>query len=384
MERRVDLLIIGAGPFGLSMAAQASGRGIEYLAVGKPMGFWRENMPVGMYLRSDCDWHLDPLGVHTIDSYLETQGLRRADVEPLSLSFYLGYARWFEEQLQIQPTPVRVRQLDHIEGRNYAFRASLESGEVITARRVVIAVGFEYFKNRSQSVINLFPPGRFTHTCDLVDFSGLRGRRCLIIGGRQSAFEWAALLNESGAAAVHVSHRHDSPAFAAADWSWVKPFVDGMAADPWSYLRLSEEEKRAISRRLWVEGRLKIEPWLEPRIKKDTIKLWPRTQVAACRELPDGELRVTLDNGQALHVDDVILATGYRVQIDQVPFLARGNMLGKLVTRNGFPVLDEQLQSSVPGLFITSMAATQDFGPFFAFTVSARTSAKLIGKAIAR
>jgi hypothetical protein len=32
----------------------------------------------------------------------------------------------------------------------------------------------------------------------------------------------------------------------------------------------------------------------------------------------------------------------------------------------------------VPGLYITSMAASQDFGPFFGFTGAVRTSAKLI------
>ena len=40
------------------------------------------------------------------------------------------------------------------------------------------------------------------------------------------------------------------------------------------------------------------------------------------------------------------------------------------------------MQTSAPGLFATSMMATQDFGPFFAFTVSARTSARLIGAAV--
>jgi hypothetical protein len=33
-------------------------------------------------------------------------------------------------------------------------------------------------------------------------------------------------------------------------------------------------------------------------------------------------------------------------------------------------------------LYITSMAANQDFGPFFGFTIATRTSAKLIGAAI--
>ena len=71
-------------------------------------------------------------------------------------------------------------------------------------------------------------------------------------------------------------------------------------------------------------------------------------------------------------VDAIILATGYRVQIGQVPFLAQGSILNRLTTHNGFPKLDEQFQTNIPGLFITSLPATQDFGPFFA-------SAKVIG-----
>jgi hypothetical protein len=70
------------------------------------------------------------------------------------------------------------------------------------------------------------------------------------------------------------------------------------------------------------------------------------------------------------------------VEIGRIPFLANGNMLAELDTRNGFPVLDEFFQTSVPGLFITSMPATQDFGPFFGFTVSVRASAKRICKAV--
>jgi thioredoxin reductase len=129
-------------------------------------------------------------------------------------------------------------------------------------------------------------------------------------------------------------------------------------------------------------GRLNIEPWLRSRVAKETVTLWPRTSVGAVDEIHDA-LSVRLDNGSTFPVDAIILATGYRVQIDRVPFLARGNVLSKLVTHNGFPKLDEHFQTSIPGLFITSIAATQDFGPFFGFTFGVGTSAKLIGRAIA-
>lgn len=381
MVATTDLLIIGAGPFGLAVAAYARHLGIDHTVVGKPMEFWNANMPTGMYLRSASDWSLDPVGVHTIVKFLETQGLTPADVEPLSLQFYLRYAQWFQEQKRIETLPVFVQRLDYLDDESHRFRAMLDDDRVVSASHAVIAVGFKYFKYLPPELVACLPAGRYAHTCNLVDFRGLKGKRCLIVGGRQSAFEWAALLTEAGAAAVHVSYRHDSPAFKAADWSWVNPLVEAMIENPGWFRRLTQKEQDAVSHRLWVEGRSKVEPWLEPRVMQATTTLWPRTQVVAVHEGPDG-LAVRLDNGRTLTVDSVILATGYKVNIGQVPFLARGNILNRLETRNGFPVLDEHFESNIPGLFMTSMAAVQDFGPFFAFTVSVRTSARLIGEAV--
>jgi hypothetical protein len=78
-----------------------------------------------------------------------------------------------------------------------------------------------------------------------------------------------------------------------------------------------------------------------------------------------------------------VFATGYKVEIGRISLLARGNLLPPLATRNGFPVLDERFQTSIPGLYITSMPAAQDFGPFFGFTVAAPVSAAILGAALA-
>src|ERR1041385_2316664 len=258
-----DLLIIGAGPFGLAVAAQAAHAHIEHVIVGKPMEFWLKNMPKGMFLRSACDWHLDPQNVHTIEAYLHTQNKTPA------------YAEWFQQQKNIQPLPLFVQRLDH----NDHFHATTLDGEVINAQRVVLAPGFKHFAHIPDDLKAKLPAGRFQHTAEFVDFSEARNKRYLIIGRRQSAFEWAAVLLEAGAAAVHLIHRHASPAFAVADWSWVNPLVDNIATDPNWFRRLSQTDKDDVSHRLWAEGRLKIEPWLEARLNDDRVKLWPETEL---------------------------------------------------------------------------------------------------------
>jgi len=360
------------------MAAYAQHLGIDYIIVGEPMGAWKSNMPRAMILRSHLDWHLDPLETHTLERYLVTRGLDSDSVEPLSRDFYLGYAEWFQREKDIDPVRAQVLRLDAEED---GFVAALSNGETISADKVVLAIGFANFPNIPAELVGSLPPERYSHTCDLVEFEALRDKRCLIIGGRQSAFEWAALLAEHGAAAVHVCHRHPTPLFQDSEWGWINSAVERFVDEPSWYRELTGQEKRQVHDR-FAEAKIKLEPWLWPRIDKDNVKLWPDTRLAGCAETTQGALKVSLTNGQDLTVDHVVLATGYRVDMQQVPFIAAGNLSTRLNLDGGYPTLDNQLQTNIPGLFITSLPACQDFGPFFAFTVAVKVSAKVIGKAL--
>jgi thioredoxin reductase len=379
MKKETKLLIIGAGPFGLAMAAHAKRLGIDHIIVGKPMEFWKMNMPEGMYLRSTCDWHLDPDNEHTIDKYLQVKGIACTDIEPLSKQFYLSYTQWFIDQKKIDAIPSYVQRLDYANGN---YTAETDNGISIHSKFVVVATGFKYFKYLPEKIINYLPAGSYSHTCDFVDMSLMKGKRVLILGGRQSAFEWAALLFEAGAVSVDLSYPHGTPEFIAPDWSWVTPMVNKLAEDPLWFRNLSQGEKDDVVKKMWAEGRLKLEPWLSPRVMKKSVHLFPFTKFVVCVQLANGELKVLLDKGQKITADHIIFATGYKVNITKLPFLTKGNILSKLALHNNFPLLDEYFQTNLPGLFITSMSAAQDFGPFFGFTIAVRTSAKLIGKAL--
>ena len=74
-----------------------------------------------------------------------------------------------------------------------AFVATMEDGTTITADKVLAAPGISHFLNLPAWYADV-PPARRSHTCELVSFDELAGARVVIIGGRQSAYEWAALL----------------------------------------------------------------------------------------------------------------------------------------------------------------------------------------------
>jgi cation diffusion facilitator CzcD-associated flavoprotein CzcO len=375
---RTDVLIVGAGPFGLSLAAAVQAAGLEHIVLGRMMAFWRERMPAGMFLRSDSGWHLDPTGEATIETFLALRGLTPAQAEPLPIGLYLDYVDWFADRRGITPLPRHVTRLEHDAG---GFLATLRDGGTIRARRVVLATGLEHCAHVPQELAAMLPARHLLHTRDLVDFAAHRGRRVLIIGGRQSAFEWAALLNDAGADAVHLSHRHASPDFAASDWSWVPAVVDGMVEDPGWFRRLPPATREEYAQRLWVEGRLKVEPWLRERVMTPRTRLHPGTHLAACRERADGALDVTLDDGSELTVDQVVLASGYRPRA--ADFLSPG-IIAALGSDDAPPALDEGFQTGVPGLYMTGIVASREFGPFFGFTVSARASAQIIARALGR
>ena len=373
------LLIIGAGPFGLALAAHARSRGLSFTHVGVPMGFWTRHMPTGMLLRSGTDWHLDADGVDSFSAYLDARGITQEQALPVSVPLYLGYTRWFMERHALAPLPLRVERLDAETG---GFTAHMHDGSSIVADRVVAALGMHAFAHTPPELGALIPATARTHTVDLADPSRLRGRPVLIVGGRQSAYEGAALIAEAGARTVHVCHRHDTPAFETSDWSWVPALVDRTLAEPGWYRALPQAERETLARRFWTEGRARLEPWLAPRIARDDVVLHPGTNVSGCSEMPDGSLDISLDDGCTLQVDHVVMATGYRVDLARVPFLH--GVLPRITLRDGAPVLDDTLQSSISGLYFTSFPAAPQFGPWFGFTVSARASARLLVKALTR
>jgi FAD-dependent urate hydroxylase len=364
-----ELLVIGAGPYAYSAAAHAQTRGIRTRILGRPMSFWREQMPADMFLRSGRDWTLDADGVHTFEAFFEDRGYAVDEHDPIPVSVFLDHTEWFREHKGLDVEEVMV---EHLTPQDDRFEAALSDGSTITAEKVLAAPGIAPYAQLPEWYDEV-PAVRRSHTSERVTFDDLSGARVAVIGGRQSAYEWAALLCDHGAERVDVVHRHDTPAFERVSWAFVNPYVEQTLTHRGWWRSLTAEQQRAIALEFWRVGRLTLEHWLVPRLRPEVVHSHPRTEVVRV-DVGDA-VHLTLSDGDVLEVDHVTCASGYRADLAAVPYLA--GVLDRVSVTDGFPDLSSGFETTLPGLFVTGFASTRDFGPFYGFTKGCPSAARI-------
>jgi hypothetical protein len=95
------------------------------------------------------------------------------------------------------------------------------------------------------------------------------------------------------------------------------------------------------------------------------------------------QLRLHLDDGSDRLVDHALLATGFRVDASKYGFLS-APLKSRLETANGYPVLKQGLESSVPGLHFAGRPAAWSFGPLLCFVSGTEFAAKELIRVVRR
>jgi hypothetical protein len=366
----IDVVIVGAGPYGLAAAAHLRQAGVEVRVLGDPMSFWR-SMPAGMLLRSNwtATCIADYEGPLSLDAYCEAVGAHFG--KPVPLARFIDYGTWVGEQVVPDVDRRVVERLDYA---GSGFRLLLNDGEQLDARRVVVAAGIKLFANRPDFATGL-PPELLSHTGDHDDLGRFSGANVLVVGGGQSALESAALLHESGAHAEvavrddHLNWLHGGKyhrklgrlaplLYAPTD---VGPMgLSRLVAVPDVFRRFPHRIQDPLAYR-------SIRPagaaWLTPRLRDVSITM--RRSIAAVRAEGTG-LRVEFADGDSRTIDHLLLGTGYRVDIARYPFLAPP-LLARIRRANGYPILGRGMESSVAGLHFLGAPAAWSFGPIMRF-----------------
>ena len=125
-----NVAIIGAGPYGLSIAAHLRSLGIDYRLFGRPLDTWKNHMPVGMMLKSDgFASNLSAPGTEgTLAAYCARNGHAYHDTRlPVSLDLFVEYALDFQQRFV---PDVEDRYVSQVERTGKSFTLRLDDGEV--------------------------------------------------------------------------------------------------------------------------------------------------------------------------------------------------------------------------------------------------------------
>lgn len=384
-SRPLDVIVIGAGPYGLAAAAHLAWAGANARVLGAPMSFWERHMPRGMLLRSP--WgasHIaEPRSALTLDEFERVRDGRIA--RPVPLADFVAYGHWFQQRTA---PDLDRRHADRVDAVDGGYRVILEDGEPIESRRVVVAAGIADFAWRPPEFAGL-PRELASHSSEEVDLGRFAGERVAVIGGGQSALESAALLRESGADVevimraprvrwVGRATRHGLIGRVLFHRTDVGPaLVSHLVARPMLLRRLPPSVQRQVARRSLTAG---AALWLRPRLVDVPITAGRRVSRVARL---DGRLQLRPDDRSLREVDHVLLATGYRVDVRRYRFLPPA-LLARLRCVDGCPVLDEGLQSSAPGLHFLGAPAAQSFGPLLRFVSGTEFASRALVRSITR
>jgi FAD-dependent urate hydroxylase len=385
-----EAIVIGAGPFGLAVAAHLKAQGVATRVFGEPMSFWRNNMPQGMKLRSP--WGAttigNPTGKLSLDAFVDTNRLPR--VEPLPIETFLDYGDWF--QAQAAPDLDR-RKIARVDAMGQGFHVVTTDGETFAARRVVVAMGLANQQFRPD-VFRDAPPHLVTHTCDHVDLERFRGKRIAVVGRGQSACETAALLSEAGASAelicrgpIHwLGVNAKTALWKKAARMTLSPILTAPSAVgrfPLNWLAEAPGLSHGFSHDLRtrinaISLRAAAAGWLLPRF--GGVRVVAGAEIRGWAAKGDG-VEVKLD-GSSETYDHIILATGYKIDIAKLGVLAP-QTLAAIDCRNGSPKLSATFESSTPGLYFVGASAVSSFGPLLRFIAGSGFAARQVARAIA-
>ncbi|MGA3347434.1 MAG: NAD(P)-binding domain-containing protein [Candidatus Sulfotelmatobacter sp.] len=391
-----ETVIIGAGPYGLSIAAHLRGRGIPFRIFGRIMDSWRAHMPKGMCLKSDgfASNIYDPNGDFTLAQFCAERGIEYADTGiPVKLDTFCAYGQEFRDRKVPELEDKQVTSLERVSG---GFRVGLDTGETFTARHVVLAVGITHFEHLPAEVANL--PAEFvTHSFRHHDLEPFRGRNVVVLGAGSSASDMAGLLHEAGADVQLVTRRSELKFHGKPD-AKRRSLLDKLrrphsgigpgwrlrffANAPGVFHYLPESLRlEAVRRVLGPSGGWFAKDKVVGKVPMITGHTLQRAEVQNGRVKL--HLRGADGSEQQILTEHVIAATGYRVNLNRLKFLSP-EICSTVKVVNGSPVLSTGFESSMPGLYFAGVSAANSFGPVMRFAYGAGFAARTIAHAVAK
>jgi len=383
-----EVVVLGAGPYGLSAAAHLKAAGLDVRIFGRPMEFWAEKMPAGMFLRSPriASNISDPGHRCTLEAFEQSSGIE--PLAPLPLETFVNYGQWFQKQLVADLDPHEVNSVNR---KGKGFTITLAGGEQFHTQRVIIAAGIGPFQRIPKEFAAL-PASHLSHCYQGIDVPAFEGKRVAVIGAGQSALECSAILQEVGAQVELIAK---IPML-----RWIGRFPLLHRLGPISKMLYSQHDVGpvGISRLVAAPNLMRQFPlalrdkirtravrpagsqWLPARLER--VKITTGCFVTSATFLGE-QTELALSDGSRRTVDHVLLGTGYSVDISKYKFLS-SQMVSQLQLMNGYPRLASGFSCSIPGLHFIGATAARTFGPLLYFVAGTEFASKELTSYVVR
>jgi hypothetical protein len=388
VEKR-DVAIVGAGPYGLAVAAACTAAGHAAVVFGPPMETWRQ-MPAEMELRAA--WREMALAragrPGSLEEWCESVGV--TPHEPMTVTEFIAYATWFADRYVADHVAALVTSVESREDGSLSVHAG---GAEWRVSDVVVAPGIGPFPHVPDVFADAIEDTRvgFAAGSERTD---LRGLRVAVIGAGQSAVEAAAAAVRSGAettmlarSTVHwfADHEPSHPrgplqrrlfelAYPAVGYG--PPPLNRLVLHPDLFARLPVALRRRLTGRLLRPG---ASPWLkEGVVGKATIEEGVEVVAAACGE---SAVQLMLSDGRRLEFDRVQLGTGYRFRLDRLAFLST-ELRDRIRVEHGWPTLDHAFRTTEPRIRLVGYPAEGRFGALARFVLGVPFTAARIAATV--
>ena len=319
-----------------------------------------------------------------------------AKSDPVRLEVFCNYGLAFQKRCVPRLADVQVTDIERVGDE---FVVSLDNGDKVRARRVVLAIGVGPFRYVPE-ILGALPDGFVSHSFNHRDLSVFSGARVAVVGGGASAIDLAGLLHERGCDVVMVSRRAElkftgrgASQQSGPDSLWRRMRHPPSGLGPGLRSRFSTNAPlliHALPTRLRFEfARRHLGPAASTVMKDKVVGRVPllleRELAAVAVENSRVALILSKKGGlnDTLHVEHVIAATGFRVDLARLRLLSP-SLRTALAEYRGAPILTRNFKSSVPGLYFIGMAAAASFGPLMRFTFGARYAARRLTRALVR
>jgi len=382
-----DVVIVGAGPYGLSLAAQLRKRRVSFRIIGQAMKFWRE-MPIGVNLKSlaFATNIFVPEPGYTFPEWCRQRGLE--DFEPCTMQSFAEYGLWMQERFV---PDLESEEVINVSAAGRGFDVTLSSGRRVNARRIVFATGLSYLA-RIPEVLRDLPRELASHTYFLSDYSDFRGKEVAVIGGGASAIEAGALVHEAGGQA-QVLVREAEAVFHGRS-NRVRPMLErirepmtvmGAGRRHWvlQHFPLAVHFLPEAQRVRFVQRYLgPASPWWIKDRVLGKVAIHVRSEVTAARPVGDRVRLTVRSDGRVereFEVDQVIAGTGYDADLARLPYL--DSVLRERILRTErAPALSISFESSVKGLYFIGPMSAMSFGPLFRFVAGANFTVRMLAR----